>query len=254
MISAVILTKNEEKHIIDCIESLVWCDEIIIIDDYSSDRTRELIEHLHDKKITMYKRQLADDFSAQRNFGLHKATGDWVLFIDADERISTSLQYEIVQLINKPHLQTQAYCVKRTDILWGKEMRYGEVGNVQLLRLAKQNAGEWKGRVHETWWVKSETGILANPLLHYPHQTIGEFLQEINFYTDLRAQELYELKERLPSWQLAIYPVGKFLMNYFVKRGFLDGQQGLIIAILMSFHSFLVRAKLWTLWQRKESV
>lgn len=135
--------------------------------------------------------------------------------------------------------------------MWGKELRYGEMGNIKLLRLAKKNAGEWKGKVHEKWFVEGKIAQLQNPLTHFPHQSMTEFLQEINFYTGLRAKELYERGIKVPWWSIIVYPKGKFLINYFIKRGFLDGLEGFIFAIMMSFHSFLVRGKLWLLWQKK---
>ena len=128
---------------------------------------------------------------------------------------------------------------------------YGETGNIRLTRLVKKGSGKWIGKVHEIWTTKSKIGKLKNPLFHYPHQTIDKFLEEINFYTDLRSEELYEKKTHVYWWTITFYPKAKFILNYFLKRGFLDGLPGLVFAILMSFHSFLVRGKLWLLWYKK---
>ena len=251
MISAIVLTKNEENTIVDCLDSLIWCDEIIVIDDFSNDRTGELIENLKNKKITIFQQRLQDDFSQQRNFGLEKAKNDWVLFVDADERISLSLQYEILSNLTNSLQNYIGYFIPRRDLMWGRVLNHGESGSTRLLRLAKKNAGKWQGTVHERWIVKGQTGKLTNPLLHLPHQTIAEFLSEINYYTSLRAKELFDKKVTVSFWKIIVYPKAKFLLNFFILRGFLDGIEGLIIAILMSFHSFLVRAKLWLLWQKK---
>jgi len=251
MISAIALTKNEEKNIVDCLESLLWCDEILVIDDNSEDKTVQIIENLKNKKVKVLTRSLNNDFSEQRNFALRLAQHEWTLFIDADERISLALEYEILSLINSPLSDFSGYYIKRRDVIWGKELKYGETGNIKLLRLVKKEKGEWVGKVHESFRIKGKTGLLRNPLMHYPHQGITQFLQEINFYTDLRAKELLDKNTKVYWWSIIVYPLGKFFFNYVVRRGFLDGLHGLIFAILMTFHSFLVRGKLWQLWQKK---
>mgnify|MGYP001615031260 CR=1 FL=1 len=121
----------------------------------------------------------------------------------------------------------------------------GKVLPAQPPRLAKKDAGKWKGAVHEKWEITGKVGTLKNPIIHYPHQTVAEFLQELNLYTSLRAEELYMKNTRAYWWSIVVYPMIKFTVNYFLKRGFLDGIHGLIFAIIMSFHSFLVRGKLW---------
>lgn len=245
MITAIVLTKNEEKNIKACLDSLSWCDEVMVIDDESSDKTREIAEH---SGATVYMRSLKNDFANQRNFGLEKATNEWVLFIDADERVPLSLNYEILSIINNPIDAGVGYKIRRIDTMWGRQLSHGETGSASFLRLAKKAGGKWNGEVHEVWQVKGTTKTVKNAILHYPHQSVTEFLTEINTYTDIRAQELYEKKKRYPVVMIAIYPVSKFIVNFFLKRGFQDGIPGLVIALMMSFHSFLVRGKLWQLW------
>ncbi len=246
MISAVVLTKNEEKNIVDCLESLSWCDEVIIVDDNSEDRTAEIAKKMGAKVFT---RNLDNDFSKQRNYGLEKANGDWILFIDADERISKELKEEIKFKIKND--KVDSYLIKRVDTIWGRKLKYGENGNIVLLRLARKNNGKWEGKVHEEWKVKGSVGEFKNSILHYPHPTISEFLKEINDYTDIRAKELSEKGIKSDFISILLYPTAKFLKNYFLKLGFLDNIQGLVFAIMMSFHSFLVRGKLWQLWNTK---
>ena len=130
MISAIILTKNEEKNIVDCLKSLSFCDEIVVIDDNSTDET-VLLAKKHGAQVFVH--ELSGDFSQQRNFSLTKVTGDWVLFIDADERVSQDLQKEISR---RTSLETaiEGYYVKRFDYLWGKLLSHGEIGTLRLLR------------------------------------------------------------------------------------------------------------------------
>lgn len=246
-ISAVVLAKNEEERILDCLKSLYFCEEILVIDDYSTDKTVELVSSLKNKKIRMIHRLLGNDFSRQRNFGLREAKGEWVLFVDADEKVSEALAFEIPSTLPDKYL---GFYIRRRDVMWGKELKYGETGNIKFLRLAKKDAGEWEGAVHEEWKIKGKVGELESPLLHYPHQTIKEFLQEINFYTSLRAKELYRRGVRSNFLSILLYPKGKFILNFILRRGFLDGVEGLIVALMMSFHSFLVRGKLWILGRK----
>ncbi len=248
MISAVILTKNEEENIVDCIESVLWCDEIVVIDDFSIDRTVELAKR---SKAKVFQRTLDNDFAAQRNFGLEQTKGDWVFFLDADERVNNTLQKEILYKTTKDGVIQGFYC-KRRDFIWGKELLHGEIAHVRLLRLAKKNAGKWKGNVHEVWKVKGKKKTFDNALLHYPHKTLNLFLREINRYSKLRAEELYRQGKSIAAWQILLYPKVKFIQNYFFRLGFLDGIPGLLVALLMSFHSFLVRSKLWLLTRRSE--
>ena len=249
MISVVVLTKNEEKNIIDCIESIQFCDEIIIIDDNSTDRTLDLVKRFDDK-IKVFKRDLNGNFSQQRKFGVEKTTNDWVLFIDADERVGSGLAAEIKENVT-PNSVYGGFLIPRIDHMWGRKLMHGETGNIKLLRLFNKQKGNLKGVVHETWETRSKVGFLTNPIQHFPHPTISEFLKEINFYTDLRAKELYDQGIKVSWISIVFYTKGKFVVNYFLKLGFKDGMPGLVHAIVMAFHSFLVRGKLWLLWQKK---
>ncbi len=247
MISAVVLTKNEEKNIIDCLESISFCDEILIVDDYSDDRTEEIA---HNYGARVIKAELSNDFAKQRNIGLRNAKNNWVLFVDADERIGKNLADEIIEVVRRG--KKDGYFLKREDIMWGKRLSHGEIGKIKLLRLGKKGKGLWEGKVHEKWLVAGYTGELTNPILHYPHPTISEFLSEINYYSTLRANELYRKGEKVSGYSIILYPKAKFVLNYFFRLGFLDGIPGLIFALMMSFHSFLVRGKLWQLNQKKK--
>lgn len=250
MISVVIITKNEEKNITRCLDSLKWCDEIIIIDDNSTDKTTEIAKKY---KTKIYTHALDSNFSAQRNLGLTKARNDWVLFVDSDEVVSDALAYEIQNAIgfkDQNQRDYQGFYIKRTDFMWGKQLKYGEA-SIKLLRLGRKDAGIWKGMAHERWQIGAQVGSLANPILHFPHSNLEEFLREINFYTDIRAKELKNKNTKVFFWTILLYPPGKFIVNYIFKRGFMDGIRGLIFAIIMSFHSFLVRAKLWQVSKEK---
>lgn len=247
-LSIVILTKNEEKNILDCIESVLGADEIIVVDDYSQDRTEEIVKNLNKPYLRLVKRSLDNDFAAQRNFGLSKTKNDWVLFVDVDERVSKELFLEIKQKIASSN--SVAFWIKRRDFMWGKELKHGEAGNVRLVRLGQKKAGKWVGKVHETWNISGNIGQLNSELIHFPHPTIAEFLREVNAYSTIRAEELNSQGIKVNLWEIVAYPKAKFFLNYFIRFGFVDGVAGFVVALMMSLHSFLVRAKLWRLYQK----
>ena len=172
------LTKNEEENIRKCLNSVKWADEVIILDDYSTDNTREIARKAGAKVL---KRKLDNDFAAQRNFGLSKAKHEWVLFVDADEVVSPRLKKEIQAPLSGA---LQGYLIKRIDFIWSRKLKHGETGNIKLLRLAKKNAGKWKRSVHETWILRQaqgEIGEMENPIYHYPHKNVSEFLEKYSF-------------------------------------------------------------------------
>lgn len=256
LITAVILVKDEDKLINECIGSLSFCDEILIIDDNSTDDTIKIVDSLTSKKIKVISHNLDNNFSQARNFGLQKARNEWVLFVDSDELISDALAYEISSVVHtagQDVVNLNGFYIKRQDIMWRKKLKYGETGSIKLLRLARKSAGEWVGMVHEEWRIKGKVGTLINPIIHYPHPTVAEFLKKINFYSTLKAEELYLKKIKTNMLSLIMYPSSKLIINFVLRKGFLDGIPGLIYALLMSFHSFLVRGKLWAKWDKHRS-
>jgi len=255
MISIIVLTKNEEKNIEACLKTLKWGDEIIVIDDHSNDQTVKLAETQGAKVFT---RELNDDFAGQRNYALRQAQGEWVLFIDADERVSPQLRAEIKSAISHCEATSSAYqstaisgyYLKRQDYLWGRALKHGETSRVKLLRLAQKSAGNWQRKVDETWEITGKTGTLKNPLDHRSHSSMTQFLKSVNFKSTLNARVFYEEGKRTRLWDW-LKPKAKFFQNWILRLGFLDGMEGLIMALMMSFHSFLVRSKLYLLWKKE---
>lgn len=240
-ISAVVLTRNEEKNIAKSLSSLSWVDEIIVIDDYSTDKT---LSFPSSNKIKVYQHHLQGDFSQQRNYGLTKAKSNWILFIDADEIVSEELSQEIIEKIKSTAKENNAgFFIRRKDYFLGRWLKHGETGNIRFVRLVKKDNGIWRGRVHEILEVKGNIGFLNHPILHYSHQSVSDFLAKINHYSDLVAQYWMEEGRRISFWEILIYPKAKFFHNYILKLGFLDGVPGFIMAVMMSFHSFLARGK-----------
>ena len=183
MITAVVLAKNEEKNIADCMKSLLFCHEVLVIDDFSTDKTRTIAKDLGAKVL---KRSLDNDFAAQRNFGLKKAKNDWVLFVDADERVDNDLRKEILKKVGKDEFS--GYYIGRRDFMWGRELTAGEAGSIKLLRLGKKGIGKWERQVHEYWDIRDKVGKLSHSLLHYPHPTLSSFIGSVNKMSSLHAK------------------------------------------------------------------
>ncbi|MDO8452569.1 MAG: glycosyltransferase family 2 protein [bacterium] len=248
-ISVVVLTKNEEKNIEECVKSLKWCDEIIVIDDFSKDRTVDIAHKLGAK---VYQRKLAEDFASQRNFGLDKANGEWALFIDADERVNKWLRKDINNFLNNQtpfnSKDIKGFYIRREDVMWNRILEHGESGSSKFVRLGRKGSGKWKRRVHEVWDIKGKIHPHPlDPIEHYPHPTLREFISDIEKYSTLHAEENYKEGKRSNLFKIIWYPKLKFFQNYFLKFGFLDGPQGFIVAMVMSFHSYLAWSKLWTI-------
>lgn len=241
--SVVILARNEERTIRRCIESVKdIAHEIIVIDDQSDDKTAKVASRLKAGRVISHK---LVDFADQRNFAESQAKSDWILHIDADEALSPELIEEIRGLEAENYF---AFYLRRRDFFWGDELKHGETAtarNTGFIRLYKRGSGKWEGSVHERFVTNAQTRQLAEFIDHHPHQTVAEFMSDVNRYSSLRAGELKKSGVRANLASLTIRPIGKFVYTYFLKLGFMDGPAGFVYAFMMSFHSFLVRAKLY---------
>lgn len=248
-ISILLITHNEEKNLLNYWTWLDRCktiNEIVVVDDNSDDKTKEVLKKIETKKIKVkiFERGLNNNFSDQRNFGITKTTNDWILWLDADEKPTSSL----IRFLNHiDNLQYKNYAFKRNDIFIDHELKHGENSNQYFLRFFNKKYGRFTGAVHEIWQSPKEIEYKKLHIHHYPHQSLRGFIKKLNFYSDIRAQELYDQNQTSNQFQIIFYPLGKFVQDYFLKLGFLDSTPGIIMALGMSFHSFLVRSKLWHL-------
>lgn len=241
MISTVILFKDETESLHRCLSSVAWCNDVVIVHD-THDTHLEL--RTPRPEVRVIQRPLDNDFSAQRTSGMKHTKHEWVLFLDADEELSQELQTELENL--NPDPQLSAYAISRVDIFWDQKILHGEVGSAVssgILRLVHKHKGTWQGAVHETFSTGGTTARLNHPICHYPHQTVSEFIQDINYYSSLRAKEIASRPQGHLFVELLLYPPAKFFYTYFLKLGLLDGAAGFVYSFMMAFHSFLVRAK-----------
>jgi glycosyltransferase involved in cell wall biosynthesis len=248
-LTLLLLTHNEQEKIAKNFGWLNRCpsiNEIIIVDDNSEDKTVEMVKKLQSKsrKVKIFSRGLNNNFSAQRQFGVSQSANDWILWLDPDEIPSDDLIEFINHIDNKQYYN---FAFRRHDIFLGHQLKYGETSSQYFLRLFNKKYGQFVGEVHEVWQSPKPVFHSDAYLTHVSHPTLKSFFNKINFYSDIRAHELYQNSIKTNLFQIIFYPKAKFIQNYILRFGFLDGTPGIILALGMSFHSFLVRAKLWHL-------
>ena len=240
-LSAVIITHNEERNIERCLKSVSFCDEIIVVDSESTDRTRELAHALATKVITHPWK----GYTQQKNYAVSLASGQWILSVDADEEVSAKLREEIQQLL---HAGTAfaAFSIPRKTMQFGRWIRYGGWYPNRLIRFFKKDAGAWVGEdVHEFWKPQGQIGLLQGHLLHYSFENLSDQVDRNNRYSSLGAAHLQKMGKHFSFFRLALKSFSKFIETYLLKRGFLDGYPGFIISVSAAYSVFLKWAKLW---------
>jgi glycosyltransferase involved in cell wall biosynthesis len=242
MLSVIIITKNEESHIAKCLESVKWTDEIIVLDSDSTDNTvaicRQFTANVFDVDW--------QGFGVQKQRALNKVTGDWVLSIDADETVTSELRTEIENAM----LSTKynGYQIPFLSNFCGKQIRYGGWYPDYHLRLFRRAESEFSNAVvHERVNVKGEIGFLKSPILHDSYTDLAEVLRKMDSYSTLGAKLLYEKSIKSSLSKAILKGLWTFVRAYVLRRGFLDGSHGLMLAIYSSETTFYKYLKLWEL-------
>lgn len=249
MISAVVITFNEEKNIRDCFESIKWVDEIIVVDANSTDKTVSICKEYTDKIFV----KEWDGYSAQKNFGIEKAKGDWILSIDADERVTEKLKNEIISTSKSSEFD--GYYIPRKAFFLDRWINHcGWYPDYQLRLFKKEKARFNKRDVHEGVELepKAKIGYLKNDLLHYPYGDLAHYFEKFNEYTNLSSYELHKRNKKFHWYNLFMNPFLFFIKSYFLRLGFLDGLAGFAICAISSFNTLVKYAKLWESEKNKE--
>jgi len=249
-ISVVIITKNEASNIRFCLESVKWADEIIVLDSGSMDDTVEICTEFGAQVHTTTD---WPGFGIQKNRALSFATGEWVLSLDADERISASLHTEIDAVTNSAKKYT-AYQIPRLSSFCGQYMRHSGWYPDFVTRLFKRGAARFSDDlVHEHLIVDGSTGKLNQPIMHETFKNLDELLVKVNNYSTAGAQMLYNKNSQATLTKAILHAVWAFIRTYILRAGFLDGQKGFMLAISTAESTYYRYAKLMLMNMHKSS-
>jgi glycosyltransferase involved in cell wall biosynthesis len=245
-LSAVIITHNEESNIEACLNGLEWADEIVVLDAMSTDRTCEIARRF---TPNVFRKPWEGYVSARRDV-LSKAQGEWILSIDADERVTPQLRTEIETVLEHPGFD--GYLIPRKAYFLGRWIRHCGWYPGLVMRLLKRHKARVTDRmVHEGLRVDGTVGNLHNPILHYTYPTIRSYFARFNRYTSLAADDLHTRGKRATLADIIFRPPFQFLKMYVLKLGLLDGLEGLILCTFSSFYVFVKYVKLMEIQLRK---
>ncbi len=246
-LSACVIAKDEADRIDECLASLAFCDELVVVDSHSSDATREIA-------AARGARVIERDWPghvAQKEFAIRAARHDWVLCVDADERISPELAAEIVRLRDAGFSGPPGWRLPRLSSYFGRWIRHGTWYPDLQLRLFDRRRGRWGGNdPHDRVELEGKPGTLRGQLLHHPYRSLEDHLATIDRYTTTMANGLAAQGRRARLVDLALRPPARFARSYLLQAGFLDGWRGLLLASLAAHYVRLKYAKLWLRAQR----
>jgi glycosyltransferase involved in cell wall biosynthesis len=244
-LSVVISAYNEEKNIKECLTSVTWVDEIIVINNGSTDKTEEIAR----KYTTHIIRQENDPqrIDLQKNTGFEKASGSWIFSLDADERIPKELAEEIKKLLSNKEIIEAGYEIPRKNIIFGKWIQHSLWWPDYQLRLFKKGKGKFTNvSVHKSITITGEIGRLAEPMLHENYTSITQYVRKMDdIYAENEAIALVKSGKKLRSLDSISMPAHDFLKTFFLQKGYKDGLHGLVLSLLQAFYAFLVFAKVW---------
>ena len=240
MLTVIILTLNEETALPQCLDSLSWIEDKLVFDSGSTDRTCDIAREYGARVV----QRSFDNYAAQRNAALCETESEWVLFIDADERVGSELVNEIHVAIQHQH--QVGWKIPRHNYIFGKLiLNAGWYPDYQL-RLYDRRVALWNSRyVHESVSVNGTTGTLRSEIRHYAYDNMSDHLSTINHYSTLAAKQMLDENRRARWTDLAVHPGFAFVRNYVLRGGFRDGLPGLLVSLMNSYYVFLKFAKLW---------
>ncbi len=245
-LTACIITHNEADRIERCLESVDWCDEILVVDAHSTDDTRKVAEECGARVVE----RDWPGYMAQKEYAVREAKNDWVLCVDADERVSKALAREISALRDAGFPNRSGWRMPRLSSYLGVWIRYGTWYPNRQLRLFDRRRGCWTGaNLHERVLLRDAAGDLAEPLHHHPYRDLDDHLDTINRYTTAMARDLHSSGRRPRISDLAFRPAWRFARFYLFERGFLLGWRGFLMATLAAHYVALKYTKLWLLWR-----
>lgn len=249
MLTAVVIARDEQEMIGDCLVSLKFCDEVIVVDSGSSDDTPEIAK---DRGARVVRTQ-GRDYSAWRNAGLKAAKGDWVLYVDADERVTPLLKKEIEHTVSSLEAKS-AYAIPRQNIYLGREMHYGGWGGDYVIRLFRRaDLHRWRHPLHEEPDFRGEMGKLTNKLVHFSHRDLSSMLDKTLEFTAHEARLRFNANHPpVATWRIVRVMLTEFWLRFVKLGAWRDGVEGIIDGLFQVFNSFVIYARLWEMQQRKK--
>ena len=248
-LSATVITLNEEERIRACLESVSWADEIVVLDTFSTDRTVEIAREYTDKVVE----EKLPSTAARRARALELAQHEWVLSLDADERVGPALAEEIQQVLAWPNLDEYGgFQMPRATLFVGCWVRHGSWYPNPQLRLTRKSRTNFHDNIpHDIVEVQGRVGTLRHELEHWQPDALADQLLKVDKYSAIFAEAEQARGKRVGGATILCHTLSRFVRNYILRLGFLDGVRGLIIGLLGAFHAFLKYAKLWELNQRE---
>lgn len=244
-ISALAITLNEGEVIEKFIKSLSFADEIIIVDSFSTDNTKELATAF--PKVRFIEREFRN-FSDQKNFAISQATNDWIVFFDPDEEITHEIKEEIHSFLKDP--RAIAYAIKRELYFMGKRIKYSGFQTDWVIRLFHKKHCLYNGDlVHETIEARGATERFRSRLPHHTYKSFDDYTSKLHRYSKLKAQMMFQQKKRPTLWQFLWRPFYRFWHQYLIRLGILDGKEGFILAYINAFAVFKRYVNLWLLYR-----
>ena len=248
-LTVTVITHNEGPHIAEALESVSWADEIIVVDSGSTDDTLTMAR----RYATRVEVHEWTGYGTQKNYASSLASNDWILSIDADERVAPALAEEIREVMRRGPAAV-GYKISRVSYYLGRWIRSTDWYPDCHVRLYDRRAARWsEHQVHESIQISGRVERMRGELLHYPYRDVSEHLAKIDRYTTLVARQWAADGRRTSAWQAVVYPRLAFLRNFILRGGFRDGRTGLMVSMLNSYYVFLKYVKLFEMQQQAGS-
>jgi glycosyltransferase involved in cell wall biosynthesis len=242
MLSAIVITRNEEQMIADCLETLDFSDEIILVDTGNTDNTNLIAKKFKAKIISC----TGANYSDFRNSGKEAASGDWLLYLDADERVSPKLKSEIISIISDPG-ESSVFAIPRKNIYLGKVMRFGGWGGDYVIRMFKKNAlNKWSGDLHEQPDFSGKLKKLKHEIIHYSHRDLSSMVEKTLNFTTYEAKLRFESHHpQITWWRIFRVMFTEFWLRFIKLSAWRDGPEGIIDCMFQVFNTFIIYGRLW---------
>jgi len=243
-VSVIVITRNEEHNIRECLESIKWADEIVVVDSKSEDKTVEIAKKFTEKVFI----KDWEGYGQARNFALLQCRNDWVLWLDADERVTPELKREIEKALQSAGNEIAGFSMPRRACFLGTWIKHCGWYPARVVRLFRKEKAKFsEDKVHEKIIIDGKILRLKSDILHYTDPNLEHYLKKLNTYTSLSAEEYIAQQKDFSIFKLVFNPLWIFVRMYIIKLGFLDGVAGFVLCVLSAYHVFIKYAKLWEL-------